>query len=369
MGLEVGSSRILQQKIKELEDELSKTKYNKRTQNAIGLLKAKIANLKEKAEQKAKKGGPLYGFAVKKTGDATVIFVGFPSVGKSTLLNKLTNAQSEVAHYAFTTLTVIPGVMDYRNLKIQLLDVPGILEGAADGTGRGKEVISMIRNADLCLIIFECSRPEEIEVIKAEVYRSGVRMNEHPPDVKITKMERGGIVIGSTVRLTKISEQLIKEILQEFRIMNAHILIREDLTAERLIDVIRQNCKYLPGIIVGNKVDMITAEERGALIGHCDIMISARSGLHLEELREMIFQRLNFIRIFCKEAGKKADREIPLILKKGSTIEDVCIKLHRDFVSRFKLARVWGRSAKFPGQQHGLSHTLQDEDIVELHLR
>ena len=75
-----------------------------------------------------------------KVGDARVGLVGFPSVGKSTLLTKLTGTFSEAAGYEFTTLTCIPGIIRYRGARIQLLDLPGIIEGAKDGKGRGRQV-------------------------------------------------------------------------------------------------------------------------------------------------------------------------------------------------------------------------------------
>ena len=119
--------------IKEFEDELKKTKYNKATQGHIGIVKAKIAQLRENQETRTQKktGSSEYGYSVRKSGDGTVLLLGFPSAGKSTLLNKLTDAHSEVAAYAFTTLTVIPGMMEYKQAKIQILDVPGIVSGAA----------------------------------------------------------------------------------------------------------------------------------------------------------------------------------------------------------------------------------------------
>src|SRR3989344_3694611 len=110
------------ERIKELEEELSTTKYNKRTQGHIGLVKAKIARLKDDQQRKQAGKGKSDGYSVKRSGDATAIIVGFPSVGKSTLLNALTNAKSEVAAYAFTTLTCIPGLMEYKHAKIQILD-------------------------------------------------------------------------------------------------------------------------------------------------------------------------------------------------------------------------------------------------------
>ena len=99
----------LQEKIANFEEELRTTKYNKRTQGAVGLLKAKIARLKDEQRKRASKGKKGEGYSVRKSGDATVILVGFPSVGKSTLLNSITKADSPVGSYKFTTLSVIPG--------------------------------------------------------------------------------------------------------------------------------------------------------------------------------------------------------------------------------------------------------------------
>src|SRR3974377_953606 len=148
------------EKIKEIQDQIHRTQINKATEFHIGLLKAKIATLKREQEDNihgktVHSGGENVGFDVKKAGDATVVLIGLPSVGKSTLLNRLTNAKSRVASYQFTTLTVVPGLMDYRGARIQVLDLPGIIEGAASGKGLGKRVLAVARNADLILFIVD----------------------------------------------------------------------------------------------------------------------------------------------------------------------------------------------------------------------
>ncbi len=361
------------QKIKELEEELKKTKYNKATQGHIGLVKAKIALLREKQESRSQKktGRSAHGYIVRKSGDATVLLLGFPSAGKSTLLNALTDATSEVGAYAFTTLSVIPGMMEYKQAKIQILDVPGIVAGAASGKGRGKEVLAVIRNADLVLILVDVLHPEQVPAMLNEVWESGIRINKTKPEVYITKKAKGGIQIGKTVPFD-IDDTTLKRILQEFRINNAEVLIRSVVDVDDFIDCIEGNKKYLPAIICVNKIDLASAAGVATVKKqiNADIVVSAERKINLESLKELVFQRLNFMRIYLKEPGKKADMDGPLVTIAGSTIGDVCNKLHRDFQARFKFARVWGPSAKFPGQQfRKLDHRLQEGDVLEIHLQ
>lgn len=359
-------------RIRELEEEVEKTKYNKKTQRHIGLIKAKIAMLKEKQQQRMSSKGKGEGFSVKRSGDGTVIMVGFPSVGKSTLLNALTKAKSQVGSYAFTTLTCIPGLLEYKDAKIQVLDVPGIIRGAAAGTGRGKEVLACAHSADLVLLVIDVFHPEHHPILLKEVYDTHLRLNKVKPVVKITKRDRGGIDFGATVKLTKINRKITEDILKEFKINNASIVIRDNIEVDELIDGIEGNKKYVPAITVLNKIDLATEEQinRAKKMVKPDLLISAETKDGIENLKEVIFKKLGFLRIYCKEQGKKADLDVPLILKEPATLKTMCEKLHREFVEKFTYARIWGAGVKFDGQViRKLTHPLKDGDVVEIHLR
>lgn len=360
------------QQIKEFEEELKNTKYNKRTQHHIGLVKAKIARLKERQGARSKSSGPKGGYHVRKSGDATVVLLGFPSCGKSTLLNALTNADSDVGAYAFTTLSVIPGLLEYNHAKIQILDMPGIVRGAADGSGRGREVLATLHSADLIIILVDVNSPKHYQVILDEIYKANVRVNQNPPDVKIRRTSKGGINVASTLKLKHLTEETIKSIMKEFRITNAEIVIREDITDDQLIDVIEKNKIYVKALTVLNKIDTVTSEKAKEISKkvNADMMISAQKGDHTEMLKETIFRELNLIRIYLKEPGKDADMKEPLIVMQGYTIGDVCNKLHRDFSSKFRFARLWGKSSKFDGQKIlKKTHQLHDKDVLEIHMR
>ncbi|MBS3815327.1 MAG: 50S ribosome-binding GTPase, partial [Hadesarchaea archaeon] len=330
----------IEKEIEEIKKEIRETPYNKSTEQHIGRLKAKLAKLKEEKVEKSKKQSGGEGYGIEKSGDATVILVGFPSVGKSTLLNSLTKAGSKVADYEFTTLKVIPGTLKYRGARIQILDVPGIISGASEGKGRGKEIMSVMRNADLMLLMIEPSQLDQYQVIKKELYDAGIRLNQSPPKVKIRKKDSGGLDIDSTVDL-EISENEIKAILRENGIINADVSIREKLDSDRLIDSIMRNREYLPGLVLVNKIDLLDDDQLKEVqefveekIDEDTLYISAKSG-ELGELKEKIYENLGFIRIYLKPQGEKADMDEPLVLKKEATVEDLCKNLHKDFLNKF----------------------------------
>ena len=358
----------IEEQIKELEEQISKTKYNKATEGHIGKLKAKIARLNEEEEKRrASKGGNTKGFYVQKAGNATVAWVGFPSVGKSTLLNQLTGAKSEVGAYHFTTLDVVPGVMVYNHAKIQILDMPGLIKDASRGKGRGREVIAAARSADVILLVVDIFNPN-MNVLFKELYNAAIRLNQTKPDVVISRSDQGGILVKPTVKLTKITPDIIKDMTAAYGHINATVVVREDIDVEQMLDVLAGNRVYIKAIMAINKVDLAKPGQLEEVLEmhkqfRC-VPVSAATGYGMEELKQAMYDTIDMIRIYLKPQGQEADLDVPLIVKRGNTVGDVCELIHRDFKNNFRYAMIWGDSAKFPGQTVGLDHKVMDKDIL-----
>ena len=342
----------IEEKIKDIEDEIKKTPYNKATSHHIGKLKAKLSKLKEESIQRR---------------DATVVLVGFPSVGKSTLLNEITNAESKVGAYQFTTLDIVPGIMEHKNAKIQVFDIPGIITGASTGKGRGREILSVARTADLIVVVLDALNPQHLDIILRilrELHNIGIRPNEKEPDVTVKRKKLGGVHVSSTVPLSHLDEKTIRSIVNEYGMHNADILFRDDVTMDQFIDVLDRNKSYVPMLILLNKVDLVDEAYLNEIRKQIPefIPISADKKMNIDNLKDTIFDNLDLV-------SRKADMEDPLVIKKGSTVIDACGKLHREFVKNFRHAKVWGTSVKFPGQKVGPDHVLEDEDVLRIILK
>lgn len=349
------------QRIEELKKEIRETPYHKGTERHIGLLRARIAKLEDEQFTRTAqgKGGGGGGFAIKKTGDATIVLVGAPSVGKSTLLNALTNAQSTVAPYAFTTVTVIPGMMKYKSAYIQILDVPGLIEGASRGKGRGREVLSVVRGCDLLVFITEVGKESHLEKMEVELTEAGIRINSERPKIRIEKKLKGGIEIRKNVA-QDVTDETIHDIAFEFGYRNVEITLKEKFNLEKLVDAFAKNRVYVDAIYVVNKSDK---KSSGSHPKGVKLEISAKDGYGLDELREAIWNALGFIRVYLAHDGK-IDYEEPLIMKDGTTLADVANKVGTEFASEVRGAKISGPGAKFPNQDVPLSTLARDEQIV-----
>jgi ribosome-interacting GTPase 1 len=309
------SAREPEEKIAALEAMLAIMPRHKGTDKLHAMLRQKIARFSQEAERKyatARRAG----FYISREGAGQVMLVGPASAGKSQLLATLTEAIPEIAEYPFTTKTPIPGMMKFEDIQIQLVDTPPI--------GR-KEVrvllANSLRNADIIAIVIDLSR-EPVSQVEAAL-----------------------------------------EGLREARI--------EPLTDD--------GTETTPGsyprkmLIVGNKNDLAGSNENWQRLYSQYarlfplVSVSAREGGGLEEFKRAIYQVLNIIRVYTKTPGSKADMTDPMVLEKGSTLEEAAESLHKDFYQNLKYAVVWG-SGKYDGQRVSKGHVLQDGDIVEFHI-
>jgi small GTP-binding protein len=364
----------LEEEIREIEAEIAETPYNKSTEAHIGRLKSKLAEKKDELEKRQSSSGGGGGYHVEKHGDATVALVGYPSVGKSTLLNALTNAESETGAYEFTTIDVHPGMLQYRGANIQLLDVPGLIEGAAEGRGGGREVLSVVRTADLVLVMVSVFEIEQYDRLVEELYENKVRLDQKPPRISVRRKAKDGISVNASVDLD-LDEETVIDVLRQHDYVNADVTIGQQVDIDRLIDGIMDNREYLPSVVAVNKVDLIEPAYKATVddqLRERDIdpddavFISAEEQRGLDTLKETTWQELGLIRIYMDKPGRGVDREEPLILRAGETVGDACEKLGGDFADRFRFARVTGPSAKHDDQQVGTDHELADEDVLRI---
>ncbi|KDE04042.1 developmentally-regulated GTP-binding protein 2 [Microbotryum lychnidis-dioicae p1A1 Lamole] len=358
------------EKIDEIVKEMARTQKNKATEGHLGSLKAKLARYRAELLEPAKTGKAGDGFDVSKAGYGRVALIGFPSVGKSTLLSKLTGTQSEAASYEFTTLVAIPGVLNIDGAKVQLLDLPGIVEGAASGKGRGRQVIAAAKSADLVLMMLDATKAaNQRRLLEIELEAVGMRLNRKKPDVIVRIKAAGGVTITHTVPLTRTDERAIKGVMSAYKLHNADIMIREDITTDDLIDVILGTRKYVPCLYCYNKIDAVSLEEVDRIAREPNtVVISCELDLNLDTLLKRIWELIGLNRVYTKKRGALPDLGDPLIVKMDADIEGVCNAIHKNIASKFKYALVWGKSSKFAPkpQRVGLTHRIAPDDVVSL---
>ncbi|KAL0211681.1 hypothetical protein RCL1_005307 [Eukaryota sp. TZLM3-RCL] len=361
------------QKIAEIEAEMARTQRNKATNAHIGLLKAKIAKLKREAfiEESVggKSGGGGRGFEVARSGVGRISLLGFPSVGKSSLMNNLTGSESEVSEIEFTTLTAIPSPFVINGVTFQLLDLPGIISGAKDGKGRGKAVISTARTSDLILIVLDATKAwTDKRIIENELEGFGIRLNKVPPEIKMRKKEKGGITYTSTVPLTKLTEEVINSVCKEYRMNNVDFNFHCDATVDELIDILEGNRVYVPCVYVLNKCDAMSLEELELFDKIPNyVPISVHKNWNIDGLKDAIWDALNITRIYTKKRGCPVDFAEPVALSRRRgpvTVKRFVESIHRGLAGKVSYAWVWGRSVRFQPMKCSVSHVLEDEDIV-----
>lgn len=345
--------KSIQEQIEEIEEVLRKTPHHKATNGFIGAMRAKIARLKDKMDDEStplRQGSAGRSYAIRKQGDATIVLIGPPSAGKSTLINLLTNAESKVAAYAFTTVSVIPGMLKYKEAYIQILDVPGLIEGASIGKGKGKQVLSVARSADLLILMTDPERLNFLDKLIKELETAGIRINKNKPNVRIEKTFSGGLSIRSNFK-QDFDDLTVTNIANEFGIKNGIITLKEKLTINNLIDAFSQRIVYKKAIFVVNKSDTHSGHKYEDLI-----YISAEKNIGLSELEQIIWKELKLVTVYLVDS--------PIIMKEHDTLRSVADKIGSEFSSATNLAKISGNGAKFNGQEVALTTKVVDGMMI-----
>ena len=301
------------EKIVALEEMLAIMPKHKGTDHLRAELRGRIAKLTQMMGKKT--GAQRTSMMIEREGAAQIAVIGLPNAGKSQLLDSVTNASPTVAEYPFTTYAVSPGMMEFENIQIQLLDTPPLVPQSIEWW-----LPPMLRRADALLIMVDLS------------------------DAPVAQM-------------AAVMEQLEKMRIGIGAIKNNE---EEMLTWKKVL-------------VIGNKLDIEGARENYDALQHKYgeqlpvLAISAKGKTGLEELKLKVYQMLNIIRAYTKVPGQKADFNDPIILERGSTLADAAEAVHKDFRAKLKYARVWG-SGKHDGIMVKRDHVLQDGDVIELHM-
>jgi ribosome-interacting GTPase 1 len=300
-----------------LEDMLTLLPKHKGTDKLRADLRRRISKVKSSSQAQKSGGKRESPFQIDKEGAGQVVVVGPANVGKSALVARLTNANPEVADFPLTTWKPTPGMMPVENIQIQLVDTPPLNRDYVE-----PELLDLIRRCDLILLVVDLQ----------------------------------------TDPVQQLEETA--NLLEENRIIPEHLRGRyED---ERL-------SKLIPCLVVANKHDDQNTDENLVIfreLANNDwpmISVSTVTGRNLELLKNTLVQELQIIRVYSKAPGKEPDLTSPFVLKKGSTVEDFAGKVHKDFVNKLKIAKVWGDGV-FDGQMVQRDYILRDGDVVELHI-
>ncbi len=380
--LDAGS---LEERIKKLEEFLSLVPKHKATEKIVALNKSRLAKMKRELEQQKQKlkitqKGLISPFSIKKEGIQVILISSYytPGVGKTSLLNYLSGAGKEKIG-RFTPIPEI-GIYKYDNIRFQIVDMPSIMEGASDGVGNGKEILSQLRAADLLCICVDLSRniKEQMDILLDELYRADIRINIPPPPLTVEKTGSNKIQVLYLTKEAKDIDEMaelterIKEVVNENGIRNGIVKIYGDITIDNVIDALTPSVVYKKSIILGTKGDLPYTQEAFDKLqrSYSDkfpliLGISLQKENFPKDFGEIILKFLRKIRIFTMSSGKVAEK--PLIMNENPTIRDVALKIHRSFFDSFDHAIVIREGERQKRKKVGIDYVLNDKDIIEIY--
>jgi len=362
-----------EEKLRALEEFLSSVPKHKGTENLVRWARRRMAELREEIdERKKKKSGGGISFFVEKEGAAQVVIIGMTKVGKSSFLKVLTNANVQISDVPYTTKFPAVGMLRYEDIQFQLVESPAIIP---EGGGWNTKVVGLAKNSDGIVLMLDATRDivDDFLLIKNFLEEHGLYIEKPKGYVHVERRYGGGIRIINYGKLL-CTEEDISKLLNSYRIYHAVVKVYGEIGIDDVERSIYETTIYKPTIVVVNKVDLDKSLKsieilRPILPSDIPVLaVSASYRIGLENIGSTIFKVLDLIRIYTKPPlGKPSEK--PLVVKKGTTVLDVAKIIHKELYEKFAYARIWGASAKYPGQRVGADHVLEDRDIVEINTK
>ncbi|MEM0217193.1 MAG: TGS domain-containing protein [Candidatus Nezhaarchaeales archaeon] len=362
------------EKLRALQEFLSSVPQHKGTEKLRAQVRAKIAALRREIEErKSKKAGGGLRIFPEKEGDAQIVLVSVTGAGRSSLLRRLTNAKPEIASRPFTTTKPVPGMYVSEGVMYQLIEAPPLVRGSAEGEAWGSILMTLIRNADGIMVILDASRSilDQYVLITEELEKAGITLKKPKSKISIERSSIGGVQVIVNGKLIDCALDDVKKLLMSYKMFNCRVIIDGEASLDDVEEAILGGKLYKPSVIVVNKIDLI--QDRSEIEGvksMCSpipvIETSCVTGEGLERIGRALFEQLELIRVYTKEPWEEKPAARPLVLKKGSRVQDVAEQIHSRLAQNLKYAKIWGPSVRHPGEKVGRDHVLADGDVVEL---
>ncbi len=368
----------LEQKIVELQKLLALAPSHKGAKKMVADYRRKLAKLKAELEERReqeriRRSGASSETAIRKEGAGQICLLGVTNSGKSTLINSVSSANLPVGDYPFVTNVPTPAMMNFEDVRIQLVELPGIFEGSYDST-IGRQALSIARNTDCIAIIVDLSRDIEpqMRTILAELDRARIRLNKEKTAVRVERTGAGGHMIYGLHYFVGTKEEIV-DFLRARRITNIIVRFQKPgTTFEQFVDALDESVSYVRAMVIATKGDVEGSAARFHELkekygDRFDILaISAVKREGIDNMKRAMYNHLDILRVYTKVPGRPKEDE-PLVLPEGSVVEDAAAKVHKElFVEKFRAAIILRENDKIKRRQVGLNYPLQDGDIIQL---
>jgi ribosome-interacting GTPase 1 len=376
---EVAACHSTPQKIKLMREFISLVPKHKGTNKLLGNVRRRIAALERELEKSKarRKGSRGSSFSVAKEGAGQIIILGPTNVGRSSLLGSVTNAKADVTPIPYATRKPAVGMLSYQDVQFQLVEAPALVKGAADGRMDGPQVLGLARNADGLLLMVDLSGDPsaQLQMLRLELEQAGVMIERSEGEVEVERLSSGiGVQVAGGGVLVDCTREDIRRMLESYGISSALVKVQGKVTLDDIENSLFSSITYKPTLVVANKEDTPKAETRLKQLKEATdevslplLPVSCRSNQGLEGLGQLIFEILGIMRVYSKKPSDKEPSPKPIVAEKGAAVIDVAKELHSSLYQSFRYARVWGPSAKYPGQKVGSNHILKDGDTLEIH--